>query len=891
MHDWKAEIVRRLEDPSLAAQSAALEEMTQHVEQKYRALLARGLTDAQAYTEALQEVNDPTALAAALRATIRTPLSDPPALGAPPRGTLPKSIGQDVRYAIRMFVKHPGFTAVALLTLSLGVGATTAIFSVLNTVMLRPLPFAEPDRLIRMWESNPASGWPEFSASQPNFLDFRARSTSFERFAAWTNVGFAFTTETDAEIVRGNAVTVDYLPTLGVPLAMGRNFRPEEDQAGSNARVAILSYTSWRDRFGRDPQILQKTVTLNGSATTIIGVLPEAFFFDAPEMSLLVPLAPDPKRPRGDHRLRVIGKLKPGKTIDQARAELSAIADQLGAEYPESNRGWSVRLRTFRDWLVPEETRQSLLIFAGAVLLVLLIACSNVASLLLARANERQREISIRAALGAERSRIIRQLLVEAVVLSLVAGSVGVAIAHGTGRLLVAYAPDALPRLNELSIDGRVMAFALASALITGLLFGIIPAIHASRTNLTETLKEGTSGAGGGARRQRLRNILVVGEVALSVTLLIGAGLLIRSFWRLQHVNPGFNPERLLTMRVNLPGLQYRTGEQRDAFYERLLPDVRALPGVQGAATSSIVPLGGGNTSTEVRKVGVAGDAAKMPGADWRLVSPGYFGALGIPLRGRDFGDTDTQKSPPVIILSEAAARVYFPGQDPLGKTIILGSFGKDPLTVIGVAGDVRNVALDAEPGPAVYGSSRVYSGWNPMFLAIRTAGDAAALASTARAAVHAIDPHVPVYDLRTTEELMSQSLGSRRFNMYLLACFAAIALILASVGLFGVMAYVVSLRTRDIGIRLALGAAPRSVLQLVLGQGLVLTIVGVVLGVAGGIAVTGTMRSLLYSVAPTDLVTFITVPLVLIGVAMLAIYVPARRAMRVDPLVALRSE
>jgi putative ABC transport system permease protein len=890
MHDWKAEIVRRLEDPSQPIRSEVLEEMAQHVEQRYRLLLARGQSEEQAHAEALQEVSDRAALAAALRTPVRTPLSEPPALGEARRGSVVRSIWQDVRYACRVFVKHPGFTAVAVITLSLGVGATTAIFSVLNTVLLRPLPFAEPNRLVRIWESNPGSGWPEFSASHPNFLDFRARSTSFEHLAAYTNVGFSLTTDSDADIVRGLAVTTDFLPLLGVPLTMGRNIVPEEDQPGSNARVAILCDSFWRDRFDRDPNVLQKTVTLNGNATTIIGVLPESFFWDGPDVSLLVPLAPDPKRSRGDHRLRVIGKLKPATTIDQARAELSTIAEQLGVQYPESNRGWTVLLRSFRDWLVPENTRQSLVVFAGAVVLVLLIACSNVASLLLARGNERQREISIRAALGAERSRIIRQLLVEALLLALVAGVIGVAIAQGTGRLLVAYAPDALPRLNELAIDSRVLGFALLSSLMTGVLFGMIPAVSASRPNPTDTLKEGTAGAGGGARRQRLRSVLVIGEVALSVTLLIGAGLLIRSFWYLQRVNPGFNTERLLTMRINLPGLQYRTGELKGAFYDRLLADVRVLPGVRAAATSSIIPLGGGNTSTEVRLVGVPPDSQKTPGADWRLVSPGYFGALGIPLRGRDFVDSDTDKQP-VIILSEAAARTYFKGEDAVGKRIIFRSFGDAPMTVVGVAGDVRNVVLDAEAGPAVYASARVYAGWNPMFLAIRTAGDAPAFASTARAAIRAIDSKVPVYDLRTTDELISLSLGSRRFNMYLLACFAAIALILASVGLFGVMAYVVSLRTREIGIRLALGAGPASVLQLILGQGLALTFVGVVLGVAGGFAVTGTMRTLLYAVPPTDVVTFVTVPVLLIAVAFLAIYVPARRAMRVDPLVALRSE
>jgi putative ABC transport system permease protein len=891
MHDWKREIARRLSDTALASQSEAMiEEMAQHVEERYRSLLGRGYSEERAHGEALEELSDPAALVAALRATVR-PAADPPVLGAARRAGLAASIRHDVRYALRMFLKNPVFTMVALVALALGVGANTAIFSVVNTVMLRPLPFADPERLVRIWESNPEGGWPRFSASQPNFLDWRARSTMFERLAAAGGVGFSLTSSSDAEIIRGTAVTADFLTTLGVAPVIGRNFNAEEDRAGSGARVAVITHGFWQRHFGRDPGVLRKALTLNGDAFTIVGVLPESFAWGGPTMELLVPLAPDPSRPRADHRLLVIGKLKPGAGIEQARAELTAIAAQLATQFPQSNRGWTVRLSSFHDWVVPEDTRQSLLVFAGAVLLVLLIACSNVASLLLVRATERRKEISIRAALGAERSRIVRQLLVEALLLSLAAGILGIVIAQGTTRLLVAYAPDALPRLDELSIDARVLAFALGSALATGLLFGIVPALQASRPNLTETLKEGAAGAGGGAHKQRRLNALVVAEVALSVALLIGAGLLVRSFWLLQHVNPGFDETRLLTMRINLPAPQYRTSELQWGFYERLLAQVSALPGVTAAATSSIVPLGGGNTSTEVRLVGSGADPAKATGADWRLVSPGYFRALGIRLRGREFVDTDTAKSQPVTILSEAAARVYFPNEDALGKTIILGSFGRDPMTIIGIAGDVRNLSIDTDPGPTVYGSARVFTGWNPMFLAVRSAGDPAALAAATRGAVRSIDPTVPAYDVRTAEELIARSLGSRRFNMYLLGCFAAIAMLLACVGLFGVMAYIVSQRTRDIGIRLALGAAPANVLRLVLGQGLMLTATGIVLGILGGLAITGTMRSLLYSIQPRDVVTFVSVPLLLLSVAVLACYVPARRAMRVDPLTALRSE
>jgi putative ABC transport system permease protein len=842
-----------------------------------------------AYAAALDELDDP----AFVRNLRRTVAPVPPPAPAPAgRANLLPSVRQDLGYAFRVFRKNPGFTAIALIALTLGIGANTAIFSVVNAVVLKPLPFGEPDRLVRIWESFPEGGWPTFSASHPNFLDWRTRSTMFERLAAATNVGFSLTTADDAEIVRGYGVTWDFLPALGISPAIGRNFLPEEDRPAPNPPVVILSHGFWQRRFGGDPGVLQKVVTLNGSPCTVIGVLPASapFTLDGPTMDLLVPLGPDPARSRGDHRLRVIGRLKSGATLEQARSELTSIAAQLATQFPDSNRGWTVRLASFYDWLVPIETRQSLLIFMGAVALVLLIACGNVASLLLARANERQREISIRAALGADRWRIIRQLIVEALVLATMGGAFSLVIAEGAIRLLIAYSPASLPRLDQLSIDGRVLAFALICSLVTGLIFGVIPAIQASRPNLTETLKEGTSGAGGGARRQRLRSALVVGEVALSVALLIGAGLLIRSFWRLQHVQPGFDASRLLTMRLNLPALSYRNGDARWAFYERLLADVSALPGVRAAATSSIVPLGGGNTSTEVHRVGSI-DGTRLSGADWRLVSPGYFRALGIPLRGRDFDDNDKPNGQPVTIISEAAAKLYFPNEDPVGKSIVLTSFGKDPMTVVGVAGDVRNLSVDADAGPTVYGSAKVFAGWNPMFLALRTGGDPAAQAASVRAAARAVDPKVPVYDIRSAEELLEASLDSRRFNMYLLACFASMALLLACVGLFGVMAYVVSQRTHDIGLRLALGAAPASVLGMILRQGLTLTATGVIIGVVGGFAVTGWMRTLLYSIEPTDPITFISVPVVLVLVSMIACYLPARRAMRVDPLTALRAE
>ena len=891
MPDWKHEVLRRLNDPVLARQPEVIEELAEHVEQRYRGLIARGRGESDAVAEALDELSDPSALARELRRLVPGPLVAPESARTG-RCSVLATLRQDLWYAARVLRKNTGFTAVAVMALALGTGANTAIFSVVNTVMLRPLPFAQPDRLIRIWESNPDGGWPTFSASHPNFLDWRTRSTAFERLAAITGVSYSLTSGEDAEIVRGYAVTADFLPILGTTPALGRNFLPEEDRPGGNTRVAIVSHGFWQRRFASDPSILQRTLTLNGLTYPIIGVLPDKFGWGGSTMDLIVPLAPNPARGRGDHRLLVIGRLKGSATLDQARTELTGIAAQLAEQYPASNRGWTVRLSTFYDWLVPDETRQALVVFAGAVLVVLLIACGNVANLLLARGAQRQREISIRAALGAERSRIVTQLLVEALLLAAIAGTIGIGIAILTTRLVVAYAPDALPRLDELTIDGRVLAFAMVSAILTGLIFGIVPALQTSKPNLTETLKEGTAGAGGSARRQRLRSALVVAEVALSVALLIGAGLLIRSFWRLQHVNPGFTTDGLLTMGITLPGSRYPTGEHAWAFYERLLSSVRALPGVQGAATVSIVPLGGGNTSSQIEIPGKAvAPGTQLPGADWRLVSPGYFRTLGIPLRGRDFADRDTKDAPPVAIISAQAARVYYPNEDALGRTIQISSFSRDPITIVGIANDIRSLGLDTDPGPMVYGSAKAFSGWNPMNVVLRSALDPASHAPAVRAAVRALDPSVPVYDIRPLTELFDDSLGPRRFNMYLLTCFAGVALLLACIGLFGVMAYLVSQRTHDIGVRLALGAAPRDVLRLILGQGLGLALAGAAIGVLGGLAGGSVMRSLLYSVTPTDVVTFVSVPLVLITVAVLACYVPARRAMKVDPLIALRSE
>jgi putative ABC transport system permease protein len=594
----------------------------------------------------------------------------------------------------------------------------------------------------------------------------------------------------------------------------------------------------------------------------------------------------------------VVGRLKSGVSLKQAQSEMNGIAAQIARQYPESNRGWGILMLTFYDWIVPPETRQSLLIFMGAVAVVLLIACGNVASLMLARTAARQKELSVRIALGAQRSRIVRQLLIESVLLSLIGGSLGLFAAWISTRWLTTAGPSAgLPRLDEVSIDLRVFGFSLAAAVAAGILFGLLPALHASRPRVSETLKESARGTIASVGGHRVRSALVVGEVALSVALLIGAGLLIRSFLRVQRVEPGFHVDSAVTMRVNLPRTSYNDGAKSRAFYERLLPRLAALPGVQAVATSSNVPLTPGNTSTELAFPGRVLPAGVPASADWRLVSPGYFQAMGIPLRGRDFDSRDAPPPqpnvapPPMIIVSEAFARRYWPNEDAIGRTVVIKSFGPSAQTIVGVAGDVRSFGLDVEAGPMVYASAMAYSGWNPMSLVIRSAGAPESHVADVRSTIRQIDPQVPIYDVSVLTDALATSLGSRRFNMYLLGSFAAIAGMLACIGLFGVLAYLVSQRTRDIGIRLALGAGSADVFKLIVGQGMMLALGGAAFGIAVALGSARVIKSLLFSVEPRDPLTFIAVPLLLLAVALLACYVPARRALRVDPLVALRAE
>jgi putative ABC transport system permease protein len=871
-------------------ESGIVDELAAHLEDRYREIVSRGASAEEAHVSVLKGLSDGQLLVRELRRLGWQLSTEPLALGTG-RKNMVGNLWQDFRFALRIIRKNPGFSAVVILTLAIGIGANTAIFSVVNAVMLRSLPFKDADRLVRLDESNPERGWPQFSASHPNFLDWQDRNQTFTAMAALTGASLNLGTPGEIEVVNARAVTSDFLIVLGTTPLMGRNFLPEEDKPGGNTRVVIITYGAWQKRFGGASDVVGKTLTINDNSFTIIGVLPETFAWGSNNAEFLVPLAPDPKRSRGDHRLLVLGKLKEGVSQAQALADMNAIAAQLAEQYPDSNKGWVVASEGFYDWFVPEPIRRSLLLFLGAVGVVLLIACSNVANLMLARASARQKEISIRIALGAGRARIGSQLLVESLSLSIVSGIAGLGIALLITKALKSMNPANLPRLDEISMDRRVLGFSLLISLLTGVLFGLAPAIHAARTNLAEMLKEGGRAITGGKLPQRIRSVLVTAEVALSVALLVSAGLLLRSFWRVQNIDPGFKADRLLTARINLPRSRYKEGPPAWEFYRRLLEETGALPGIQSVGITSGVPLGGGNTAGEVRIEGQAPppDGSK-PSADWRLVSPGYFRTMSIPIRGREFDDRDGPESH-VTIISEEMARRFWPNEDPIDKSVGLLSMDNKPFTIIGVAGNVKTVGLELDANPVAYVPTAYAALWNPMNVVIRSAGDPTNQVAALRSTLRNVDPNVPLYDVRTVDGLVSDSLGSRRFTMVLLASFAVAALLLACVGLFSVMAYLVSQRTHEIGVRLALGAGPGDVFRLVVGRGMAMAAAGSTLGLAGAWMFGRVLESLLFQVTTSDPVTLVSAPVLLLAVALFACYVPARRAMRVDPMVALRYE
>ncbi|HEV3469187.1 MAG TPA: ABC transporter permease [Pyrinomonadaceae bacterium] len=801
-----------------------------------------------------------------------------------------RTLLQDLRYGLRRLSKSRGFTLVAVGALALGIGANTAIFSVVNAVLLRPLPYPEPEQLVQLWESRPRQNMARVESSPNEFLAWAEESQSFQQLAAVDFASFNLTGRGEPERVSAVLVTAGYFPLLGVAPELGRAFLAEEDQPGKN-NVVVLSHDLWQNSFGSDPSVVNQTVSLDAVACTVVGVMPRGFRLPG-DARLARPIAftAEDRARAGSHFLQVFGRLKDGVTRERAEAELAGIAARLEQTFAATNVGHQIVIVPLHEQLVGD-VRPALLVLLGAVGLVLLIACANLANLLLARAEARRKEVAVRAALGASRWRIVRQLLAESVLLSAAGGAAGLLLAVWGVDLLISLDPAGVRRVGEVSLDAGVLAFTVALSLATGVVFGLAPALQASKTDFVETLKEGGRSSSGGRRRSRLRSTLVASEVALTLVLLVGAGLLVKSFARLLEVDPGLDPRGVLTLDVSLPPAKYPERQQIAAFYEQLLAEVAALPGVEKAGAVNVLPLGGNDTSNFVQIEGrpplPSGQALR---AGRRNVGADYFGALRIPLKGgRAFAPSDSAEAPPVVVINEAMARAFFAGEDPIGRRIRTGD--RSPwVTVVGVVGDVRHRGLDVETRPEMF-FPHAQSPSREMTLAVRTAGDPVALVGPVRERVRAVDRDQPVGNVKTMEAWLAESVASRRFSVLLLAAFALVAAVLAALGIYGVVSYGVAQRTHELGLRIALGARRADVLRLVIRQGMKMTLVGAAVGLAASLALTRVMSGLLYGVSATDPSVYAAVSLLVAAVAFLACYVPARRATRVDPMEALRHE
>ncbi len=806
----------------------------------------------------------------------------------------------DIRYALRVLRKNSGFTAVVVSILALGIGANTAIFSVINAALLRPLPYQDPSRLVMVWSTFMKQGLAQVPMSAADFADIREENHVFEQMSALylDRSDFNFTGRGEPERIHGIAILPNLFSMLGARPAFGRNFLVDEALAGRE-HVAIVSDGFWRKRFGGDPKLLGKAVTLDGQLYTVVGIMPKGFSFPPPmtfmsnelpkDCEVWLPLVLD-RSNRDYHPLAGLARLKPGATVEQARAEVAGLARRLEQAHSKSNAGLGGTISPMSEQVV-EGVRPALLLLLGAVGFVLLIACANVANLLLTRGAGRRREMAIRAALGASRGRAVRQVLTESVLLALGGAAGGILMALWAVDLLRSYDQLKVPRMAEAAVDGRVLLFTGLVAVLAGLIFGLVPAWQASRPSLNEFLKQGSRSLAGGARNG-LRGLLVAGEIALALVLLAGAGLLIRSFGRLLDVNPGFDSHHVLAMTVRLPDAKYPEDAQRAAFFDQLLEKVNALPGVKTSGVVNSAPIEGWQGATLVYIEGrPVTNFADTPLANQRVASPDYARTLGIAMRsGRFINDRDIKGSPGVVAINAAMARRYFPGENPVGKRIKIDQPTNPWVTIIGVVGDIRDASLDREPEPEFY-LAHAQEPWSVMTVLVRAAGDPARLGGAVRSQVWALDREQSVYDVKTLDELLAGSVGSRRFIMLLVTLFSAFALLLAALGIYGVVSYSVNQRTREIGIRMALGARRGEVLRLVVGQGLVLALAGVAAGLFGAYAVTRVMAGLLYAVRPMDPLTLTAVSLLLLAVALLATLGPARRAMGVDPTVALRYE
>jgi predicted permease len=822
-------------------------------------------------------------------------------------GSFLETLAQDVRIGSRTMAKSPGFTTVAVLTLGLGIGANTAIFSVVNAVLLRPLAFDQPERLVSLYHIPPPAsfpGIPLFSVSPANFLDWRAQAHSFEVMSAYGYGRYSLTGKGRPEVIRMVAVTDGFFSVLHAQPMLGRAFVEGEDQAGHDHEV-ILSYDTWRSGFSANPVIVGSNIQLNNQAFTVVGVMPRGFEYPTypgyrPQMWKPQNWTAEERAIRDNHNYGVIARLKPGVTLEQAKSELATISDRLAQQYPKDNKGWGATAVPLRDDLVGD-VRPALLILLGAVAFVLLIACANVANLVLAKMLSRRKEVAIRSALGASRRRLLRHVLTETSILAIAGGAFGLIFAHYGIVFMVRFEGNQLPRSGAIGLDGWVLAFTLGVSLLTGILAGLLPALRLTREGLGEALKRSTgrtaSESGGG----RMRSMLIVAEVALSLILLIGAGLLIRSLWMLRSVNPGFDPDHVITMFLSIPSTKFTTPQQQISFYDRVLRRVRALPGVQSAGVIDALPLADSGSHQPVQIEGRPVQAmADQPEVDVRLISSGYGSAMHIPLlRGRDLNDSDVAESPGVVLISQSMAKQFWPNEDPIGKLLTMYFFPETTREVVGVVADVKGDTLSQTRSasmlymPLGQLSAGRDGQWQSfgMTLAVRTHTDPRSVISAISNTVNEVDSEVPLLNVKTMQDTIDESLLQQRFTMLLLSGFAGLALLLAAVGIYSVLTYAVRRRVREIGIRMALGAQIHDVVGLVVADGFKPTCIGVVVGLAGALALGRVMSNLIYGVAATDPITVAAVTILLGLVALFACIIPAYRVTKIDLLRALNDE